>query len=33
MEVIAAMGYYVMIGCVLIATEMELPQGAERLPR
>ncbi len=33
MEVIAAMGYYVMIGCVLIATEMELPEGAERLPR
>ncbi len=32
-EVLAAMGYYVMIGCVLIATDMELPQGAERLPR
>jgi hypothetical protein len=33
MEVIAAMGYYVMIGCVLIATDMELPAGASRLPR
>jgi hypothetical protein len=22
-----------MIGCVLIATDMELPAGAERLPR
>jgi alkylhydroperoxidase family enzyme len=32
-EVLAAMGYYVMIGCVLIATDMELPAGAERLPR
>jgi len=32
-EVLAAMGYYVMIGCVLIATDMELPDGAERLPR
>jgi len=31
-EVLAAMGYYVMIGCVLIATDMELPEGAERLP-
>jgi 4-carboxymuconolactone decarboxylase len=33
MEVIAAMGYYVMIGCVLIATDMELPAGASRLSR
>jgi 4-carboxymuconolactone decarboxylase len=33
MEVIAAMGYYLMIGLVLIATDMELPAGAERLPR
>ena len=32
-EVLAAMGYYLMIGVVLIATDMELPQGAERLPR
>jgi 4-carboxymuconolactone decarboxylase len=32
-EVLAAMGYYLMIGCVLIATDMELPAGAERLPR
>ncbi|HEY1297440.1 MAG TPA: hypothetical protein VGJ60_30540 [Chloroflexota bacterium] len=32
-EVLAAMGYYVMIGCVLIATDMELPEGADRLPR
>jgi len=32
-EVLAAMGYYVMIGCVLIATDMELPEGAQRLPR
>jgi 4-carboxymuconolactone decarboxylase len=32
-EVIAAMGYYLMIGCVLIATDMELPAGASRLPR
>jgi 4-carboxymuconolactone decarboxylase len=32
-EVMAAMGYYVMIGCVLIATDMELPEGAARLPR
>lgn len=32
-EVLAAMGYYVMIGCVLIATDMELPAGAQRLPR
>ena len=32
-EVLAAMGYYLMIGCVLIATDMELPQGSERLPR
>jgi 4-carboxymuconolactone decarboxylase len=31
-EVLAAMGYYVMIGCVLIATDMELPEGADRLP-
>jgi 4-carboxymuconolactone decarboxylase len=30
-EVLAAMGYYLMIGCVLIATDMELPEGAERL--
>ncbi len=33
MEVIAAMGYYLMIGCILIATDMELPDGAARLPR
>lgn len=32
-EVLAAMGYYLMIGCVLIATDMELPEGAERLQR
>jgi len=32
-EVLAAMGYYLMIGCVLIATDMELPDGAQRLPR
>jgi 4-carboxymuconolactone decarboxylase len=32
-EVLAAMGYYVMIGCVLIATDMELPPDADRLPR
>jgi 4-carboxymuconolactone decarboxylase len=32
-EVITAMGYYVMIGCVLIATDMELPAGAARLSR
>ena len=32
-EVIAAMGYYLMIGCVLIATDMELPPNGERLPR
>ena len=31
-EVLAAMGYYLMIGCVLIATDMELPEGADRLP-
>jgi len=31
-EVLAAMGYYVMIGCVLIATDMELPENADRLP-
>jgi 4-carboxymuconolactone decarboxylase len=32
-EVLTAMGYYIMIGCVLIATDMELPPGAQRLPR
>jgi 4-carboxymuconolactone decarboxylase len=32
-EVLTAMGYYIMIGCVLIATDMELPAGAERLLR
>ena len=32
-EVLAAMGYYLMIGCVLIATDMELPDGAQPLPR
>jgi 4-carboxymuconolactone decarboxylase len=32
-EVLTAMGYYIMIGCVLIATDMELPAGGERLPR
>ena len=32
-EVLAAMGYYVMIGCVLIASDMELPEGGDRLPR
>ncbi|MBV9577852.1 MAG: carboxymuconolactone decarboxylase family protein, partial [Chloroflexi bacterium] len=32
-EVLAAMGYYLMIGCVLMATRMELPAGAEPLPR
>jgi 4-carboxymuconolactone decarboxylase len=32
-EVLAAIGYYVMIGCVLIATDMEWPAGADRLPR
>jgi 4-carboxymuconolactone decarboxylase len=32
-EVLAAIGYYLMIGCVLIATDMELPEGADRLPR
>src|SRR5262249_47623024 len=32
-EVLAAMGYYLMIGCVLIATDMELPAGAQPLPR
>jgi 4-carboxymuconolactone decarboxylase len=31
-EVVAAMGYYVMIGAVLIATDMELPANADRLP-
>ena len=30
-EVLAAMGYYLMIGCVLIATDMELPEGADKL--
>ncbi|MBV9895509.1 MAG: hypothetical protein JO020_15200 [Chloroflexi bacterium] len=32
-EVLATMGYYLMIGCVLIATDMELPAGAQRLAR
>jgi hypothetical protein len=32
-EVLTAMGYYLMIGCVLIATDMELPEGAQRLRR
>jgi 4-carboxymuconolactone decarboxylase len=32
-EVLSAIGYYLMIGCVLIATDMELPAGAQRLPR
>jgi 4-carboxymuconolactone decarboxylase len=32
-EVLAAMGYYLLIGTVLIATDMEMPEGAERLPR
>jgi 4-carboxymuconolactone decarboxylase len=32
-EVLAAMGYYLMIGTVLIATDYEPPEGAERLPR
>jgi 4-carboxymuconolactone decarboxylase len=32
-EVLAAMGYYLMIGTVLIATDYELPEGAQRLPR
>jgi 4-carboxymuconolactone decarboxylase len=32
-EALTTMGYYIMIGCVLIATDMELPAGAPRLPR
>jgi 4-carboxymuconolactone decarboxylase len=32
-EVLAAMGYYLMIGVVLIATAMELPEGGQPLPR
>ena len=32
-EVLSAIGYYLMIGCVLIATDMELPAGAQRLSR
>ena len=32
-EVLSAIGYYLMIGCILIATDMELPAGAQRLPR
>lgn len=32
-EVLAAIGYYVSLGCLLIATDMELPEGAQRLPR
>jgi 4-carboxymuconolactone decarboxylase len=32
-EVLAAIGYYISLGCILIATDMELPPGAQRLPR
>jgi 4-carboxymuconolactone decarboxylase len=32
-EVLATIGYYIFIGCTLIATDMELPAGAQRLPR
>ena len=32
-EVLAAIGYYISLGCILIATDMELPKGAQRLPR